>query len=214
MAKFKESMSIREFAVYMEVSDTTVHKWINKERIAPKNVDKSNPQRPKINVKEAEKDVEENRNAKHRAAYEAVNSPQPGRPKGSTNGAVSENKQKVISFIENGFDKIGPERVPWTKETMTGMHINDLLRIKESLGIELLEIKIAEESGKSVDKELVYHKLFAAGQLVRNEFLFFPGRVADDLVLAKDKHEIMVILEKAVNSALTQIAKINDDVKI
>lgn len=172
----------------MEVSDTTVRKWIDKGIIEPGSFSRRG-ENVFINAKKAKANVETNRDAKKRMTYESL-------PEGHTNpdrhkahpGEKGISRQRLE---EKAGQTLGYDMS--TEHLMT-LNYNDLIKLQAMKTAQLKHIEVLEAEGKLVSKEMVHKKLFAYGKLTREAIMGVIERVVDRIMVAKTRDEVKFIL--------------------
>lgn len=171
-----EVISLREFSRRVGVSDTTVRN--NKEALKPA-ITKLTNGRPAIKWEDGYKiwitlPVGEKQQT------------------GSTfdNGNVNSQKINVDSDDDEGVSSAGLNRAGVARNA------------KAILDAKLKELEYKEKSGKLVDKQLVYNKLFDAGRNLRLAFQSLPDRVIDNILANTNRNEARHYLLTEINKIL------------
>lgn len=186
-------VSMRGFAKIIDISETMIRRYIQKDRITKNSLDLSNPKRPLVYVERAKKDLKDTETW-------AYNSEPEKRAK------HKHNKEERMQSASAILPPANPLIVSENSNDYQAMTLGELAKMKEVRNIQLSDIKIGEAAKTLVSKTAVYDALFRTGQEIRNAFLFVPDRIVDDLLLAKDRDEMHNILSKEIHSVLTGLA--------
>lgn len=182
----EKTVSIREFARLVGVSDMAVRKAIKSGKIVDA-IDFSNPKRPQIDTIKAAKEWGKN----YDPSYERTNK-------------VSESI-KISEPMDDGHEESLPS-LPHPAQG--GRSLADIKRQTAEVKLRLAAVELKQKQGQLVDKDLVFRSLFAAGQEMRTAMQSIPDRVIDAILAAKDRNSAQVILYEEITNALERLHEI------
>lgn len=141
-----------------------------------------------------------------------------------TNGVVVPNKKtghrKILPSVANEelkktddpdkhYLRVNGGGSPPDGESPAAAKIPALAKVKaqkETILLQKAAIELQVMKGKLVEKETVYHTLFAFGKLLRENITGIPDRISDDLFAAKSRADIHRILSEELNRALEDLS--------
>lgn len=91
--------------------------------------------------------------------------------------------------------------------------VNKMLMAKEAKAVydaKLAQLEYERETGKLVEKQVVYRALFAAGQRIRDRLQGIPARVIDDMLAAPSRIDALTILTKEIHGILEDLSNMNE----
>ncbi len=183
-----ETISIREFARRIEVSDTAIRKAINAGHIVGGRVFENGT--PRIIYELAKTEWESYQTQQGKAVKQSTTTPTP-------------QPQKPAAIPTPPAAVVNTEAPRPQAGTIAAARL-----VKEQLNAKLLEIELKEKMGKLVDKDRVYATLFSAGKELRVNLQTIPDRHIDDILAAPSRNEAHTILYNAIAEVLEQITEL------
>lgn len=90
------------------------------------------------------------------------------------------------------------------------MEYKEALTKREIIGLALDKVKLQEQNKTLVRKDQVDAALYAFGAEIKKNILSIPQRCADELLHAESKVDVINILMKELNQALSALSNMND----